>query len=65
MTMAPSAAQRIPRPQAVLRRAAFDRIRLALESASPPSLAVIATAGGLCNQTMFRLSAGCVGRVGL
>jgi len=36
-------------------RAAFDRIRLALDSASPPSLSVIAKAEGLSKQTVFRL----------
>jgi len=36
-------------------RAAFDRIRLALDSASPPSLSVIAKAEGLSKQTIFRL----------
>jgi putative DNA-invertase from lambdoid prophage Rac len=36
-------------------RATFDRIRLALGSASPPSLSVIATAEGLSKQTVFRL----------
>jgi putative DNA-invertase from lambdoid prophage Rac len=35
-------------------RATFDRIRLALDSASPPSLSVIATAEGLSKQTVFR-----------
>jgi putative DNA-invertase from lambdoid prophage Rac len=50
-------------------RATFDRIRLALDSASPPSLSVIAKAESLSKQTVFRLKpdphAGCVGRVGL
>jgi putative DNA-invertase from lambdoid prophage Rac len=36
-------------------RATFDRIRLALDSASPPSLSVIAEAEGLCKQAVFRL----------
>jgi putative DNA-invertase from lambdoid prophage Rac len=36
-------------------RATFNRIRLALDSASPPSLSVIATAEGLSKQTVFRL----------
>src|SRR5258708_2182115 len=36
-------------------RATFDRIRLALDSASPPSLSVIAKAEGLSKQTVFRL----------
>jgi hypothetical protein len=33
----------------------FDRIRLALDSASPPSLSAIAKAEGLSKQTIFRL----------
>jgi DNA invertase Pin-like site-specific DNA recombinase len=36
-------------------RATFDRIRLALDSASPPSLSAIAKAEGLSKQTIFRL----------
>jgi putative DNA-invertase from lambdoid prophage Rac len=36
-------------------RATFDRIRLALGSASPPSLSVIAKVEGLSKQTVFRL----------
>jgi putative DNA-invertase from lambdoid prophage Rac len=36
-------------------RATFDRIRLALDSASPPSLSVVAKAEGLSKQTVFRL----------
>jgi len=36
-------------------RPTFDRIRLALGSASPPSLSVIAKAEGLSKQTVFRL----------
>ena len=36
-------------------RATFDRIRLALDSASPPNLSVIAKAEGLSKQTVFRL----------
>jgi hypothetical protein len=36
-------------------RATFDRIRLALDSASPPSLSVIAKAEGLSKQAVFRL----------
>jgi Resolvase, N terminal domain len=36
-------------------RATFDRIRLALDSASPPSLSFIAKAEGLSKQTVFRL----------
>jgi putative DNA-invertase from lambdoid prophage Rac len=36
-------------------RATFDRIRLALGSASPPSLSVIAKAERLSKQTVFRL----------
>jgi putative DNA-invertase from lambdoid prophage Rac len=36
-------------------RATFDRIRLALDSASPPSLSIIAKAEGLSKQTVFRL----------
>src|SRR5215467_7560628 len=36
-------------------RATFNRIRLTLESASPPSLSVIAKAEGLSKQTVFRL----------
>jgi putative DNA-invertase from lambdoid prophage Rac len=36
-------------------RATFDRISLALNSASPPSLSVIAKAEGLSKQTVFRL----------
>jgi putative DNA-invertase from lambdoid prophage Rac len=36
-------------------RATFDRIRLALDSGSPPSLSVIAGAEGLSKQTVFRL----------
>src|SRR5215468_487979 len=36
-------------------RAAFDRIRLALDSASPPSLSAIAKVEGLTKQTVFRL----------
>jgi hypothetical protein len=36
-------------------RATFDRIRLALNSASPPSLSVIAKAERLSKQTIFRL----------
>jgi putative DNA-invertase from lambdoid prophage Rac len=36
-------------------RATFDRIRLALDSASPPSLAAIAKAECLSKQTVFRL----------
>src|SRR5262249_44452389 len=36
-------------------RATFDRIRLALDSASPPSLSAIAKVEGLSKQTVFRL----------
>jgi putative DNA-invertase from lambdoid prophage Rac len=36
-------------------RAAFDRIKLALDSASPPSLSAIAKVEGLTKQTVFRL----------
>jgi DNA invertase Pin-like site-specific DNA recombinase len=36
-------------------RATFDRVRLALDSASPPSLLVIAKAEGLSKQAVFRL----------
>ena len=36
-------------------RATFDRIRLALDSASPPSLSAIARAERLSKQTVFRL----------
>jgi DNA invertase Pin-like site-specific DNA recombinase len=36
-------------------RAIFDRIRLALDSASPPSLSAIAKAEGLSKQAVFRL----------
>jgi putative DNA-invertase from lambdoid prophage Rac len=36
-------------------RATFDRIRLALDSASPPSLSAIAKAESLSKQTVFRL----------
>jgi putative DNA-invertase from lambdoid prophage Rac len=36
-------------------RSKFDRIRLALDSASPPSLSIIAKAEGLSKQTVFRL----------
>jgi DNA invertase Pin-like site-specific DNA recombinase len=36
-------------------RAKFDRIRLALNSASPPSLSAIARAERLSKQTVFRL----------
>jgi putative DNA-invertase from lambdoid prophage Rac len=36
-------------------RATFDRIRFALDSASPPSLSAIAKAEGLSKQTVFRL----------
>jgi len=36
-------------------RPTFDRIRLALDSASPPSLSAIAKAEGLSKQTVFRL----------
>jgi putative DNA-invertase from lambdoid prophage Rac len=36
-------------------RQQLDRIRLALDSASPPSLSVIATAEGLSKQAVFRL----------
>jgi putative DNA-invertase from lambdoid prophage Rac len=36
-------------------RATFDRIKLALDSASPPSLSAIANAEGLSKQTVFRL----------
>jgi len=36
-------------------RATFDRIRLALDSARPPSLSVIAKAEGLSKQAVFRL----------
>jgi putative DNA-invertase from lambdoid prophage Rac len=36
-------------------RASFNRIRLALDSASPPSLSAIAKAEGLSKQTVFRL----------
>jgi putative DNA-invertase from lambdoid prophage Rac len=36
-------------------RATFDRIRLALDTASPRSLSVIAKAEGLSKQTVFRL----------
>jgi putative DNA-invertase from lambdoid prophage Rac len=36
-------------------RATFDRIKLALDSASPPSLSVIAKTEGLSKQTIFRL----------
>jgi putative DNA-invertase from lambdoid prophage Rac len=53
-------------------RATFDRIRLALDGASPPSLSIIAKAEGLSKQTVFRLKqdpqaaggVGCVGRMG-
>jgi putative DNA-invertase from lambdoid prophage Rac len=38
-------------------RATFDRIRLALDSANPPSLSVIAKAEGLSKQTVFRIKA--------
>jgi putative DNA-invertase from lambdoid prophage Rac len=52
---------RIMKPSAYLGRkpsydrATFDRIRLALDSASPPSLSAIAEAEGLSKQTVFRL----------
>jgi putative DNA-invertase from lambdoid prophage Rac len=52
-------------------RATFDRIRLALGSASPPSLSVIAKAERLSKQTVFRLkqdpqaALAALGRVGL
>ena len=36
-------------------RATFDRIKLALDSASPPSLSAIAKAERLSKQTVFRL----------
>ena len=36
-------------------RATFDRIRLALDSATPPSLSAIARAEGLSKQAVFRL----------
>jgi hypothetical protein len=36
-------------------RSMFDRIRLALDSASPPSLSAIAKAEDLSKQTIFRL----------
>jgi len=36
-------------------RATFERIMLALDSASPPSLSVLAKAEGLSKQTVFRL----------
>ena len=36
-------------------RPTFDRIRLALDNASPPSLSAIANAEGLSKQTVFRL----------
>jgi putative DNA-invertase from lambdoid prophage Rac len=36
-------------------RATFDRIKLALDSASPPSLSAIASAERLSKQTVFRL----------
>jgi putative DNA-invertase from lambdoid prophage Rac len=36
-------------------RATFDRIRLVLDGASPPSLSAIANAEGLSKQTVFRL----------
>jgi putative DNA-invertase from lambdoid prophage Rac len=36
-------------------RTTFDRIRLALDSASPPSLSAIAKAEGLSKQAVFRL----------
>jgi putative DNA-invertase from lambdoid prophage Rac len=36
-------------------RATFDRVRLALESASPPSLSAIAKAERLSKQTVFRV----------
>jgi DNA invertase Pin-like site-specific DNA recombinase len=36
-------------------RPTFDRIRLALDSASPPSLSAIAKAERLSKQTVFRL----------
>jgi putative DNA-invertase from lambdoid prophage Rac len=36
-------------------RATFDRIRLALDGASPPSLSIIAKAEDLSKQTVFRL----------
>ena len=36
-------------------RATFDRIRLALDSASPPSLSAIARAEGISKQTAFRI----------
>jgi putative DNA-invertase from lambdoid prophage Rac len=52
---------RIVKPSAYLGRkpsydrATFDRIKLALDSASPPSLSVIAKAERLSKQTVFRL----------
>jgi putative DNA-invertase from lambdoid prophage Rac len=36
-------------------RATFERIRLALDSGTPPSLSAIAKAEGLSKQTVFRL----------
>ena len=52
---------RMVRPNAYLGRkpsydrATFDRVRLALDSASRPSLSVIAKAEGISKQTVFRL----------
>jgi putative DNA-invertase from lambdoid prophage Rac len=52
---------RIMKPSAYLGRkpsydrATFDRIRLALDSAGPPSLSAIAKTEGLSKQTVFRL----------
>jgi hypothetical protein len=47
--------------------ATFDRIRLALDSASPPSLSAIAKAEGLSKQAVLRLKQDphCVGCIGL
>jgi putative DNA-invertase from lambdoid prophage Rac len=36
-------------------RATFDRIRLALDSANPPSLSAIAMTEGVSKQAVFRL----------
>jgi len=38
-----------------IRPATFDRIRLGLDSASPPSLSAVAKVEGLSKQTLFRL----------
>jgi hypothetical protein len=55
LTISAKRSQRIPRTQPSYDRATFDRIKLALDSASPPSFSRTAKAEGLSKQTVFRL----------